>query len=67
MRSDADERMTMFGYYADMAAAQFPVAVAEMLVANGYRDPREVMRELSTWCYANRGIVLGVHADEAAP
>lgn len=53
-RSEHDERMTVFGYYANIAAEQFPRAVVDLLIKSGYRDPRQVMRELSAWCYANR-------------
>jgi hypothetical protein len=53
-RSEQDEQMTVFGYYAQIAANFIPADKAEMLANGGYRDVREVMRELSAWCYANR-------------
>lgn len=51
---DETERMTMFGYYAQLAANIIPDERVRLLQDQGYRDVRQVMRELSAWCYANR-------------
>ena len=50
-RGPEEDRMVGFGYFAEMAATQWPRhPAAEYLKAYGY-DVEKELRELSEWCY----------------